>query len=87
MAYAYQVNAKYKFEEIDIQTNSVERAIRFMLDSAENGAVVVVTNGFTGEILATANNEDDEEPYATEEWSLMVLGLLMKTAWKLKPEV
>lgn len=84
MAYAYQVNAKYKFEEIDIQTNSVERAIRFMLDSAENGAVVVVTNGFTGEILATAN---DEEPYITEEWSLMVLGLLMKTAWKLEPEV
>ena len=84
MAYAYQVNAKYKFEKIEIQTNNVERAIRFMLDSAENGAVVVVTNGFTGEILATAN---DEEPYATEEWSLMVLGLLMKTAWKLEPEV
>ena len=84
MAYAYQVNAKYKFEEIEIQTNSVERAIRFMLDSAENGAVVVVTNGFTGEILANAN---DEEPCVTEEWSLMVLGLLMKTAWKLEPEV
>ena len=84
MAYAYQVNAKYKFEKIEIQTNNVERAIRFMLDSAENGAVVVVTNGFTGEILATAN---DEEPYATDEWSLMVLGLLMKTAWKLEPEV
>lgn len=84
MAYAYQVNAKYKFEEIEIQTNSVERAIRFMLDSAENGAVAVVINGFTGEILANAN---DEEPYATEEWSLMVLGLLMKTAWKLEPEV
>ena len=84
MTYAYQVNAKYKFEKIEIQTNSVERAIRFMLDSAEKGAVVVVTNGFTGEILATAN---DEEPYVTEEWSLMVLGLLMKTAWKLEPEV
>lgn len=84
MAYAYQVNAKYEFEEVDIQTNSIERAIRFMLDSAENGAVVIVTNGFTGEILATAN---DEEPYATEEWSLMVLGLLMKTAWELESEV
>ena len=84
MAYAYQVNAKYKLEKIEIQTNSVERAIGFMLDSAENGAVVVVTNGFTGEILATAN---DGEPYATEEWSLMVLGLLMKTAWKSEPEI
>ena len=84
MAYAYQVNAKYKFEKIEIQTNSVERAIRFMLDSAEKGAVVVVTNGFTGEILATAN---DEEPYVTEEWSLMVLGLLTKTAWELESEV
>ena len=84
MAYAYQVNAKYKFEKIEIQTNSVERAIRFMLDSAEKGAVVVVTNGFTGEILATAN---DEEPYVTEEWSLMILGLLTKTAWELESEV
>ena len=84
MAYTYQVNAKYKFEKIEIQTNSVERAIRFMLDSAEKGAVVVVTSGITGEILATAN---DEEPYATEEWSLMVLGLLMKTAWELESEV
>ena len=84
MAYTYQVNAKYEFEKIEIQTNSVERAIRFMLDSAEKGAVVVVTNGFTGEVLATAN---DEKPYVTEEWSLMVLGLLMKTAWKLEPEV
>ena len=83
MTYAYQVNAKYKFEKIEIQTNSVERAIRFMLDSAEKGAVVVVTNGFTGEILATAN---DEEPYITEEWSLMVLGLLAKTVWKFEPE-
>ena len=84
MAYAYQVNAKYEFENIEIQTNSVERAIGFMLDSAENGAIVVVTNGFTGEILATAN---DEEPYITEEWSLMVLGLLAKTVWKFRPEV
>ena len=84
MAYAYQINAKYEFEEIDVQTNSIERAIRFMLDSAEKGAVVVVTNGFTGEVLATAN---DEEPYATEEWSLMVLGLLMKTAWESESEV
>lgn len=83
MAYAYRVNAKYESEEIEIQTNSVERAIRFMLDSSENGAVVVVTNGFTGEILATAN---DEEPYVTEEWSLMVLGLLMKTAWEFESE-
>ena len=84
MAYAYQVNAKYEFEEIDVQTNSVERAIRFMLDSAENGAVVVVINGSTGEVLATAN---DEKPYVTEEWSLMVLGLLMKTAWESESEV
>ena len=84
MAYAYQVNAKYKFEETDVQTNRIERAIRFMLDSAEKGAVVVVTNGFTGEVYATAN---DEKPYATKEWSLMVFGLLMETAWKLEPEV
>ena len=84
MTYTYRVNAKYEFEEIDIQTNSAERAIRFMLDSAENGAVVVVTNGFTGEILATTT---DEEPYATEEWSLLLLGLLMKTAWESESEV
>ena len=84
MTYTYRVNAKYEFEEIDIQTNSAEKAIRFMLDSAESGAVVTVTNGFTGEILATAN---DEDPYITEEWSLMTLGLLMKTAWEFGSEI
>ena len=48
-------------------------------DCAENGAPVMVVDGFTGEIHATANHED---PWITEEWSLMVLGWLMKTTWE-----
>jgi nitrogen fixation/metabolism regulation signal transduction histidine kinase len=84
MTYNYRVNAKYAFEEIDLQTNDVEKAIRFMLDSAENGAVVTVTDGFTGEVLATAN---DGEPYITTEWSLMTLGLLMKNTWEFESEI
>lgn len=77
MTYAYRVNAKYDYEEIEIQTNSVERAIKFMLDSAEDWAIVTVTSGFTGEVLAAINYD---EFYATEEWSLMMLGWMMKTA-------
>lgn len=78
MTYTYRVNTKYEFEEIDIQTNSADKAIRFMLDAVECGAVVTVTNGFTGEVLATANHEED---YITEEWSLMILGWLMQNNW------
>jgi hypothetical protein len=44
------------------------------MEHAENGAPVDVVDGFTGEILATANHD---EPYITEEWSMMILGWML----------
>ena len=40
-----------------------------------------IISPITGEVLATANHD---EPYITEEWSLMVLGWLMKTTWEIE---
>jgi hypothetical protein len=84
MTYTYRINAKFETEELDFQTNEAERAIEFMFNVGKQGAVVTVTSGITGEILATVN---DDEPYVTEEWALMSLGWLMKTAWETKAEI
>ena len=79
--YTYNIIANYDDCEIEVKTNSAETAICALLEHAENGVLVDVVNGFTGEVLATANHD---EPYITEEWSLMVLGWLMKTAWEIE---
>ena len=79
--YTYNVIATYDDCEVEVKTNSADTAICALLEHAENGAPVYVTNGFTGEVLATANYD---ESYITEEWSLMVLGWLMKTTWEIE---
>ena len=79
--YAYNVTATYDDCEIEVKTNSADVAICALMEHAENGAPVMVVDGFTGEIHATANQE---EPWITEEWSLMVLGWLMKTMWEIE---
>ena len=79
--YTYNVTATYDDCEVEVKTNSADTAICALLEHAENGVPVDVVNGFTGEVLATANHD---EPYITEEWSLMVLGWLMKTACEIE---
>ena len=79
--YAYNIIATYDDCEIEVKTNSSDVAICALFEHAENGAPVMVLDGYTGEILATAN---DENPWITEEWSLMVLGWLMKTMWEIE---
>ena len=79
--YTYNVIAIYDNCEIEVKTNSADVAICALMEHAEKGVPVYVTNGFTGEVLATANYD---EPYITEEWSLMVLGWLMKTEWEIE---
>ena len=76
--YTYNIIATYDDCEIEVKTNSADTAICALLEHAENGAPVMVVDGFTGEIHAMTNCE---EPWITEEWSLMVLGWLMKTKW------
>lgn len=74
----YNVTAIYDNCAISVITNSVDTAIRALLEHAENGCVVDVINNYTGEVLATANHD---EPYITEEWSLMILGWMMQNCW------
>ena len=74
----YNVTAIYDNCAISVITNSVDTAIRALLEHAENGCVVDVINNYTGEVLATANHD---EPYVTEEWSLMILGWMMQNCW------
>ena len=81
MTFNYSVTAIYDNCVSNLQTNSADTAIRTMLTHAEAGAVVDVVNNYTGEVLATANHD---EPYITEEWSLMILGWLMQNGWVLE---
>ena len=74
--YTYNVIAIYDDCEIEVKTNSADVAICALMEHAERDVPVMVVDGFTGEIHAMMNCED---PWITEEWSLMVLGWLMKT--------
>lgn len=79
--FAYYIEAFYDDCEIEVKTNSADVAICALMEHAENGAPVRVVDGFTGEIYVMTNW--DGEDYITEEWSMMVLGWLMKTMWEI----
>ena len=74
--YTYNVTATYDDCEIEVKTNSADTAICALMEHAENGASVMVVDGFTGEIYVMTNCD---EPWVTEEWNMMILGWLMKT--------
>ena len=76
--YTYNVTATYDDCEIEVKTNSVDNAISAMMAYAKDNIPVVVVDGFTGEVYAMFNCE---KPWITEEWSLMILGWLVKTTW------
>ena len=79
--YTYNVTATYDDCEIEVKTNSADNAISAMMEHAENNVPVVVVDGFTGEVYAMV---DCENPWITEEWSLMILGWLVKTTWEIE---
>ena len=79
--YTYNVTATYDDCEIEVKTNSADVAICALMEHVEKGVPVMVVDGFTGEIYTMTNCED---PWITEEWSLMILGWLMKTAWEIE---
>ena len=78
--YTYNVTATYNDCEIEVKTNSADTAICALMEHAENGASVMVVDGFTGEIYVMTNCD---EPWVTEEWNMMILGWLMKTVWEI----
>ena len=79
--YTYNVTATYDDCEIEVKTNSIDTAICAMMEHAKDNIPVVVVDGFTGEVHAMINCE---KPFVTEEWSLMILGWLVKTTWEIE---
>ena len=71
----YSVIAIYNDREVIVNTNSANVAISALFEHFCNDVKVDVVNNYTGEVLATVNYD---EPYITEEWSLMILGWLMQ---------
>ena len=78
MNFAYHVNAHFAEVEATVRTNNPTIAIKEFLGHVEDGTHCDIVNGFTGEVLAIANCEDQAD-YATDEMALMVLGYLYAT--------
>ena len=73
--FAYCVNAYLEKSELALRTNDVKIALKEFMHHIENDVVCDVVNGFTGEVLAIANDPEHEN-YCTEEWVLMMSGML-----------
>ena len=65
-------------DEMTFRTNSINSALDAFFASAEDGHHTDIVNGFTGEVLAIANTD---EPWVTDEMSLMMVGYLAEQAW------
>ena len=80
MEYIYSVRSFYNEARATLGTNDVRIAISEFLEYLKDGVTCDIINNLTGEVLAIANNPDNED-YATDEMALMVLGFLIKEAW------
>lgn len=80
MNYSYNVNAYFEKAETTLRTNDVNVAIREFMDYIEDDVTCDIVNGFTGEVLAIANNPNHEN-YCTNEVALMMLGVLYDEQW------
>jgi hypothetical protein len=75
----YNVNTYFADgDEMTLRTNSIRSALDAFFASAEDGHHTDIVNGFTGEVLAIANTD---EPWVTDEMSLMMVGYLAEQAW------
>lgn len=70
----YVISVFYADAEVTVKTNDPEIAILELLRADMNGNHAHVCNGDTGEVLALVNHPDQ---FATDEFSLMTLGVLM----------
>ena len=75
MNYKYHVNVYADDEEITLKSNDVVSALDFLLQTIASGTKCDLIDGFTGEVLAIANNPDHED-YATPEMTLMMAGMV-----------
>ena len=79
----YVISVFYADAEVTVKTNDPEIAILELLRADMNGTHAHVCNGDTGEVLALVNHPDQ---FATDEFSLMILGVLMKHSWEQEEE-
>ena len=75
----YVISVFYADAEVTVKTNDPEIAILELLRADMNGNHAHVCDGDTGEVLALVNHPDQ---FATDEFSLMILGVLMKHSWE-----
>lgn len=75
----YVISVFYADAEVTVKTNDPEIAILELLRADMNGNHAHVCDGDTGEVLALVNHPDQ---FATDEFSLMILGVLMKHLWE-----
>ena len=83
MNYKYVVESFYDDAKVTVETNDPEVAILEMIKAVKEDIHAHVLDGFTGELLTLVNSPDIED-YATPEFTLMTLGLLM--AHQMEPE-
>ena len=75
----YVISVFYSDAEVTVKTDDPEIAILELLRADTNGNHAHVCDGYTGEVLALVNHPDQ---FATDEFSLMILGVLMKHLWE-----
>ena len=75
MAYNYYVIANYNDAEVTVATNDIEIAILSFREHLD-ATLVIVSNGFTGEILASAST--DADPYFEDGFGLAYIGYIAK---------
>ena len=78
--FAYNVNTYCENEEFTFRTNSITNALAEFFENVAEGYHTNIINGFTGEVLAIANNPEGED-FATDEMALMMLGHLCAEHW------
>lgn len=75
----YIISSFYADAEVTVKTNDPEVAVLEIMQRDMEGVHAHVCNGETGEVLALVNHPDQ---FSTDEFSLMILGVLMKYHWE-----
>lgn len=74
--FAYSVIITTEDNRFTYETNDVREAIRAVFECGEDDAHICLCNGYTGEVLY----HNGDEPWCTDEMSLMMLGFVVEQA-------
>ena len=79
MTYNYYITANYNDAEVMVATDDIEIAILSFMEHS-NATLVTVSNGFTGEVLASAST--DADPYFEDGFGLACFGYIVKEMYQ-----